>query len=116
MLRLTEVHFPSLLSQLNKHAHKWRDIGDHLGFLIGELDNIQASPLLQHDAPVSWFGAMLSRWLQWAPGDQRGSTNFATLENLKIALFEVGLGASAHELTLQSLQIGELHQTDVRYM
>ena len=116
MLRLAEEHLPSLLSQLNKHASEWKRIGVHLGFHYGELANIEASPHLHQNAPVSWFGTMLLIWLQWAPGDSRGSTSFATLENLKGALFEAGLGASAHDLTLQSVQIGELDQTDVSYM
>ena len=41
---------------------------------------------------------MLSQWLQWAPGDSRGSTSFATLEDLKTALNQAGLGATAHDL------------------
>ena len=90
-----------MLSQLKKHAAKWREIGIHLGFLPGELANIGARPNLSEGAPVSWFAAMLEDWLQWAPGDSRGSTGFATLEGLKDALSEVGLGASAHDLRLK---------------
>ena len=40
----------------------------------------------------SLFGAMLQDWLQWAPGDGRGSTCFATLEGLKEALNNAGFG------------------------
>ena len=50
---------------------------------------------------MSWFAATLEDWLQRAPGDSRGSTSFATLEGLKDALDEVGLGASAHDLRLK---------------
>ena len=99
--KLTEKDLPSLLRQLKKHASKWREIGIHLEFLPGELDNIEARPNLSQGAPVSWFGATLESWLQWAPGDSRGSTNFATLEDLKDALSEAGLGASAHDLRLR---------------
>ena len=106
MQKLTERGLPTLLHQFKTHAAKWREIGIHLGFLPGELDNIEARPNLSQGAPVSWFGAILESWLQWAPGDNRGSTNFATLEDLKDALSEAGLGASAHDLTLWSVQIG----------
>ena len=50
---------------------------------------------------AAWFGAMLENWLQWAPGDGRGSTSFATLEDLTDALNEAGLGASACDLKLK---------------
>ncbi|MCG8625310.1 MAG: hypothetical protein MJE68_25335, partial [Proteobacteria bacterium] len=33
-------HLSKLLCQLNPHASKWREIGTHLGFRQGELDNI----------------------------------------------------------------------------
>jgi hypothetical protein len=105
---LTNKDIPSLLQQLKNHAAKWREIGIYLGFLPGELDNIGARPNLSPGAPGSWFGAMLESWIQWAPGDGRGSTSFATLEDLKDALSEAGLGASARGLTLQSIQTGEL--------
>ena len=72
-----------------------------LGFLPTELDNIQHRPLLLSNAPTSWLSAMLSKWLQWAPGDIRGSTSFATLEGLKDALRKAGLGAAAHDLNIQ---------------
>ena len=41
---------------------------------------------------------MLAEWLQWAPGDCRGNASFATLEGLKTALREAGLGATAYDL------------------
>ena len=100
---------PSLLRQLKNHAAKWREIGIHLGFLSGELDNIGARPNLSQGAPVSWLVAMLEEWLQWAPGDGRGSTSFATLEDLKNALNETGLGAIATDLTRQDIQTSESH-------
>ena len=86
MQRLTENDLQPLVQQLRYHEAKWREIGTHLGFRQGELDVIQANPLLLSGAPKSWFSAMLIEWLQWAPRDSRGSTNFATLEDLKEAL------------------------------
>ena len=50
-----------------------------------------------YGAPVSHLGAMLEEWIQWAPGDSRGSENFATIGSLKKALSEAGLGAAAHD-------------------
>ena len=104
--QLTNKDLPLLLRQLKLHAAKWREIGIHLGFLPGELDNIGARPNLSQGAPVSWFGAMLESWLQWAPGDGRGSTSFATLKDLRDALNETGLGASARDLKLKVTRLG----------
>ena len=100
--RLTDKqHHGVLVEQLSQwHAAKWREIGGKLRFTEGELDNIQANGHLLTGSPGSWFSAMLSQWLQWAPGDARGSTNFATLEALKDALRQAKLGVAAHELHL----------------
>ena len=95
-------HHSSLFKQLAIHVLKWRVVGVCLGFTLGELDNIQDNPTLKTTAPNSWLSAMLSEWLQWAPGDSRGSTSFATLEGLKAALRDAGLGAAAHDLSFQS--------------
>ena len=95
---MTDRHLPALIKQLKKHAAKWREIGTHLEFLPRELSNIEARPSLTSSAPLSWLGALLEEWIQRAPGDSRGSTNFATLEELKAVLKEAGLGATAHDL------------------
>ena len=79
--KLTERCIPTLIKQLKKHASKWKEIGIHVGFLPGELNNIESRPNLTSGAPLSWFMAMLEDWIQWAPGDSRGSTDYATLEN-----------------------------------
>ena len=98
--QLTEIpHLAILLRRLNNHAWKWRDIGLSLGFEQGELNNIQAS-VQQQDVPVGCLRTMLSQWLQWAPGDGRGSSSFATLNGLKSALSGCGLGAIASTLSL----------------
>ena len=97
---LNEAHHSILFEQLQKHSARWRDIGVHLGFLASELDNIQARPFLISSAPQSWPSTMLSEWLRWAPGDSRGSTNFASLEDLKHALSESGLAGVAHDLSI----------------
>ena len=94
--KLSDCHMSSLLQQLSEHAAKWREIGTYLGFRPGELDNI-CGDLLLH-TPTDWLQKMLSQWLQWAPKDGRGSNSFATLEDLKAALNQAGLGATAHDL------------------
>ena len=96
--RLSDNHHSVLLKQLTKHAATWKEIGTYLGFTQGQLDNIQANQFLAMNSPVSWLSTMLAQWLQWAPGDSRGSTSFATLEDLKTALNQAGLGATAHDL------------------
>ena len=97
-IRLTDYHYASLLQQLSVHALKWREIGTYLGFRPGELDNICGHSLLL--SPIDWLRQMLAQWLQWAPGDSRGSTSFATLEDLKTALNQAGLGATAHDFKI----------------
>ena len=96
--RLSDNHHSVLLRQLTKNAAAWREIGTYLGFHPGELSNIEAHPNSIQSAPISWLSAMLAQWLQWAPGDSRGSTSFATLEDLKTALNQAGLAATAHDL------------------
>ena len=91
-------HYSILHKQLIKYSNKWTEIASHLGFRPSEIENIQAKPLLLTDAPASWFRTMLEQWLQWAPGDGRESNGFATLEDLKEALSQAGLGVAAHDL------------------
>ena len=98
--RLSERDHSCLLKQLTKHAAAWKLIGTYLNFHMGELDNIEARPDLRVNGPISFLSAILAQWLQWAPGDSRGSTNFATLEALKLALREAGLGATACDIGL----------------
>ena len=98
--RLYEEHYTTLLKQLTKHASHWKAIGAGLQFTPGELKNIETRPLLLVSAPTSWLSAMLDEWLQWAPGDNRGSKDFATFEALKFALKEAGLAATASDLQL----------------
>ena len=83
--------------KLEGHATKWRDIGRALGFTEGEMDNIQSRPLLMQLAPNSWLGEMLIQWLEWAPGDGRGSEGFATKRALRVALLKANLGQLAQQ-------------------
>ena len=94
---LRERDHINVYEKLQFHAARWRDIGTSLGFSQGELDNIQATPLLLSAAPKSWLSAMLAEWLQWAPGDGHGRTGFATVKSLSDALLHAGLGRTAEE-------------------
>ena len=97
--RLDTSDHPTLLSQLCEHAAKWKDIGTYIGFSQGELRNIQANPmLLMEEPPRSYLNYMVSEWLQWAPGDARGSAHFATLQALKSAMDKAGLAKAAKHL------------------
>ena len=97
-LRLHPRDFTALYQQLSRTSDKWSMIGAHLGFLQSEIDNIKARPLLLNDAPDSWLRAMLSEWLQWAPGDGRESKTYATLNDLSDALVKLGLREAATSL------------------
>ena len=95
---LHDTDHPSLYEKLKEHSYKWKEIGTLLGFRPGELDNIEARPLLLSSAPKSWLSAMLEEWLKWAPGDARGSTEVATLNGLRQALDKAGLSATTQAL------------------
>ena len=70
------------------YASKLRLIGTYLGFSQEELEVIHDNPCLVKGAPESYLEEVLCRWYQWAPGDRRGSEDFATLKALR---YEVGL-------------------------
>ena len=96
--KFLDKDFPDIYSKLEQYAIRWRDIGSALGFLEGELNNIQADPLLlTQSAPKSWLKEMLTQWLQWAPKDGRGSSGFATRDSLHTALLKVNLGQLAQK-------------------
>jgi hypothetical protein len=56
--------------------------------------------MLLMQGSTSYLNEMLTVWYQWAPGDGRGSKDFATLEALKSAVNQAGLGREATELTI----------------
>ena len=69
-----------------------------LGFKELELKEIEHNIQLQLNAPKSYLRELLSQWLQWAPGDGRGSKNVATRKALCNALFKINLGRLAMDL------------------
>ena len=66
----------------------------------GEIENIEANPMLFADAPYSSLRSVLETWIQSAPRDSYGSTKFATLEDLKTALENVGFALVACSLNV----------------
>ena len=93
-------HYGILCQQLRPCAAKWGEIAQGLRFHAGEIANIQADPMKLIGAPVSYMDAVLSVWMEKGPGDDRGSTDVATLEELVLALSRANCGRIAHTLTL----------------
>ena len=83
---------------LCEYAAQWKDIALALGFRPAELHVIQSYPLLLLRAPVSLLNEMLSQWLQWFPGDERGSWYFPNKKYLQKALLHIGLSACSDRL------------------
>ena len=108
--KLTDHNHSILFEILVKQSSKWRDIGTHLGFLPNELDNIQARPALFCNPPNDWLNAMIQEWLQWAPGDSRGSTKSATLIDLMTALNKAELIETAQLVMESAPRILNVHQ------
>ena len=54
--------------------------------------------MLTQDPPKSYLREMLSLWLQWVPGDARGSGGFANKAALVAALNSINLAGVALEL------------------
>ena len=87
-----------ICDKLRPHAYKWKDIAHGLGFLAAELNCIEADPKNLINAPASYLYAVLDSWLQWAPGDDRGSRDNATVRSLSTAVDKAGLGVLAQDL------------------
>lgn len=98
--RLEERGLSWLCEKLGPYAHKWKEIAQALRFTPAEIQNIEATPRLLHGAPSSWLREMLFNWIQWTPGNVRGSRDYATIESLRKALRSrlVGLGNVAQDL------------------
>ena len=98
--RVNNSHHEHLCKQLRPCAAIWDDIAKYLGFEANEIDNIRADPLAQINVPGSFMDTIVAKWSLWAPGDYRGSTDFATLEALKTAVDKAGAADIAQSLTL----------------
>ena len=106
-IRLSEQDFNGIMEILRPHSSKWKPIGQGLGFTPTELSNIEATLSLLLGAPASFLDKLLADWLQWAPGDARGSRGYATMQSLSTAVSKAGLGVVAEQLS--SLHIMSSH-------
>ena len=98
--KLSGHDLAKITGDLKLCAPKWKEIGQGLGFTLDETKYIESRPTLLADAPFSYLSAMLSDWEHWAPGDARGSADYATLDSLRIALDKAGLGRESQGLCL----------------
>ena len=53
------------------------------------------------NAPGAYMDGTIERWSHWAPGDARGSKDYATLEALRTAVDKAGCSVIAVTLTLE---------------
>ena len=98
-----------IIEKLSPYSNKWEEIGERLGFSSLRLQNIKAMPSLFNSAPSSYLRQMLCEWQQWAPGDARGSSSYATLEALVSAVDRAGLGRTAQELASMASTLSTSH-------
>ena len=96
-----DYHYRCLCEQLRPCAASWEDIATYLGFKAHEIANIRADHSRQMNATGASMNSTVDRWSHWAPGDSRRSTDYATLEALRIAVDKAGFADIARKLTLQ---------------
>jgi hypothetical protein len=94
-LRATD--YGCLCEKLRSCAAEWRLIAQSLGFTFSEIAIIETNP--KNVRPTSYIENVIGVWLEWAPGDARGSEDYATLEQLQIAVDKAGFGVIASKLT-----------------
>ncbi len=88
------------MDQLLPCKAQWERIAQGLRFHSFEIEGIRATPTIMMRGPEGCLGEVLSRWICWAAGDDRGSEDSATLEALKTAVDKAGFGKVANTLTL----------------
>ena len=98
-----------IIEKLSPNSNKWEEIGERIGFSSLRLQNIRDMPSLFNSAPSSYLRQMLCEWQQWAPGDARGSSSYATLEALVSAVDRAGLGRAAQELASMAFTLSSSH-------
>ena len=95
-------YYGQLCEQLRPCAAKWEDIAKFLDFKDYEIANIKADPTKLHGAPGSYLDEVISQWARRAPGDARGSKDYATLEQMKSAVDKAGFPDIASILILSN--------------
>lgn len=89
-----------LCEQLRPCASKWDLLAKELDFKVYEIDNLKANPMNLISAPFSYLNEIISLLLNRAPGDARGSKNYATLDDLKDAVERAGFLDVAKKLAI----------------
>ena len=89
---LSDDHHAQLFRLTKKASDRWKAIGRHLGFGDGELDAIVREPGRHGDD--DYYGAMLTRWLDWAPPNH----GYPTLDGLVSALRAAGKERLANDV------------------
>jgi hypothetical protein len=95
--RLKATDYGCLCKKLHSCAAEWQCIAQSLRFTFSEISTIEANP--RNVRPTSFINNVVGLWLEWAPGDARGSKDYATLEQLQNAVSQAGFGVVASELT-----------------
>ena len=117
--RLKLHHLDRVIHSLTRNHRRpsyWKNLGEELGFSTPELEDIERIPrykiivkrhwkrilrlLLWSRKPDDWYRLeeMLRQWLQWYPGDSRGSSSFAIHSKLQTELVNIGHGNIACDL------------------
>ena len=81
-----------LLEIIKSCASQWREIGRQLGFHEYEIEELEEKP---HSDRLM---AIIRNWLQWCPGDSRGSKSRARLEDLEAVLSNIGYSEVSEKL------------------
>jgi hypothetical protein len=95
--RLEPCHYGILCEKFRSCAFKWKEIAQSLQFKYPEIEEIATH---RSGQPSSCLSDVIGKWLEWAPGDNRGSSEYATREQLLVAVEKAGFGRLASEVTL----------------
>ena len=100
---LDNLHWSTTGGNLLSVAMRWRDIGSHLGFSDKEMDIIHQQ---KTDNENQCLYELLDQWLEWYPGDSRGSTSFPTYSRIQKVLVDIGFGNVARDfMTYESITV-----------
>jgi len=86
---LEDYHYGPLCEQLVPCMGHWETIAINLGFKAYEIEKIRLD--LQRSLNKTQLYGVIQTWLLWGPGDARGTSNVATLEELQSALNRANL-------------------------
>ena len=82
----------------------YKNLALHLGFTeeeyIKAFENVShpVFPLTRRMLSTNRLHDIIKQWVEWYPGDSRGTTNFPTYSRLRRALLDKGFGDVVREL------------------